>query len=265
MNEYHRSPYRTRIRVPSVVALAITMAMVALTPGCGGSPSEPSPPPPGAIPAGEAIGTSSVSGRVLFLGEPPERKELNMSGDAACRKPGDIALSEDLIVNDDGSLRNTYVRVVSGLGDRIFAPPATELQMDQRGCIFIPHLLPARSNQIIAFKSSDTVVHNVRTVAKENPRFNISMAGRGRTVRRFFPKQEIVQIRCDIHAWMAAYIAVSDHPFHSVTGAEGSFSIDGLPGGTFEIEVWHERLGTSRQSVTLGDGERKEIEFSFEK
>ena len=249
--------------LPRAIVLAIAVALAALTPGCGGSSSVPPPPPPGAIPPGESIGGSSIVGRVLFRGDPPERKPLNMSGEAACRRPGDVALSEELIVNDDGSLRNSYVHVVSGLGDRLFAPPTTEVQMDQRGCIFIPHLLPARANQIIAFKSSDAVVHNVRTVARENPQFNVSMSGRGRTVKRFFPKPEIIQIRCDIHAWMAAYIAVSDHPFHDATGDDGAFSIDGLPAGTFEVEVWHERLGTSRQSVTLGEGERREIEFSF--
>jgi plastocyanin len=265
MNNAPRSRRQTFPRFAPVATRVIIMGLVALAPGCGGSSSEPPPAPPGAIPAGASIGTSAIAGRVRFLGEPPERKPLNMSGEAACRKPGDVALSEEMIVNDNGTLRNAYVRVVSGLGDRVFAPPATELKMDQRGCIFIPHLLAARANQVIAFKSSDTVVHNVRTVAKENPRFNVSMSGRGRTVKRFFPNPEIVQIRCDIHAWMAAYIAVSDHPFHSVTGADGAFSIDGLPAGSFEIEVWHERLGTSRQSVTLGEGERRELEFSFEK
>lgn len=264
MNGHRRSPHRTSRTLPAGVALTVIIALSVLDQGCGGSPGKPAPPPAGAIPAGESIGDSSVSGRVLFLGEPPERKELNMSGEAACRKPGDVALSEDLIVNDNGTLRNAYVHIVSGLGDRVFAPPATELQMDQRGCMFIPHLLAASSNQIIAFKSSDTVVHNVRTISKLNPRFNVSMAGRGRTVRRFFPQPEIVQIRCDIHAWMSAYIAVSDNPFHAVTGEDGAYSIKGLPAGTFEIEVWHERLGTSRQSVTLGEGEREDLDFSFE-
>jgi plastocyanin len=250
---------------PRLAAAAITLGLVALAQGCGGSSSTPPPPPPGAIPAGESIGTSTIAGQVLFRGQPPERKPLNMSGEASCRKPGDIALSEGLIVNNDGTLRNAYVHVVSGLGDRVFAPPTTALKMDQRGCIFIPHLLPARANQVIAFTSSDVVVHNVRTIASENPRFNVSISGRGRTVRRFFSNPEIIQIRCDIHAWMAAYIAVSDHPFHAVTGGDGAYSIDGLPAGTFEIEAWHESLGTSRQSVTLGEGERRELEFSFEK
>lgn len=264
MNSCPRSRRQTFPWFAPVATRVIIMGLVAGALGCGGSSDEPPPAPRGAIPAGDSIGTSAIAGRVRFLGEPPERKPLNMSGEAACRKPGDIALSEELIVNDNGTVRNAYVRVVSGLGDRVFASPEIELQMDQRGCIFIPHLLAARANQVIVFKSSDTVVHNVRTVAKDNPRFNVSMSGRGRTVRRFFPNPEIVQIRCDIHAWMAAYIAVSDHPFHSVTGEDGAFSIDSLPAGTFEVEVWHERLGTSRRSVTLGEGERGELEFSFE-
>jgi plastocyanin len=247
----------------TVIALAVVLA--TLSQACGGGSSQPPPPPPGSIPAGESIGSAAITGRVLFMGVPPERKPLNMSGEAACRKPGDVALSEDLIVNPDRTLQNAYIRVVSGLGDRIFAPPADELRMDQRGCIFVPHLLAARANQVIAFTSSDPVVHNVRTIARDNPRFNVSMSGRGRTVKRFFPKPEIIQVRCDIHAWMSAYIAVSEHPFRAVTDEDGSFTIEGLPAGTFEIEAWHEALGSSRQKITLGEAERRTVEFSFER
>ena len=224
---------------------------------CGGGTSEPPPPPPGAIAAGQSIGSAAVHGNVEFRGDPPPRKPINMSGEAACRKGKDGALSEEIIVANDGALRNVHVRVVSGLGDRVFAPPAEAIAMDQRGCVFDPHVLSAQVNQIISFTSSDPVLHNVRAVARKNATFNVSMSGRGRSIRRFFSHPEIVRIRCDIHAWMAAYVVVSEHPFHAVSGNDGAFAIEGLPAGTYEIEAWHEALGTSRQSVTLTDGERR--------
>lgn len=244
--------------VPGIAALAATALLV-----CGGNPSEPPPPPPGAIPAGRAIGTASVSGRVLFRGTPPPRRPVKMSGEASCHRPGAEPLSEDVIVNPDGTLRNAYVHIVSGLGDRVFAPPAPPAEMDQAGCVFVPHLLAVQAGQVLVFKNSDPAVHNVRAIAKENPTFNVSMSGQGRTVRRYFPRPEVVRIRCDIHAWMGAFIAVDAGPFHAVTGDAGAFALDGLPAGAYALEAWHETLGVQRQTVTLADGEHKEIEFAF--
>jgi Carboxypeptidase regulatory-like domain len=246
------------------VALAASLAAALLLCGCGGGSSEPPPPPPGAIPAGQAIGTAGISGRVLFNGTPPARKPIKMSGEASCHRPGGAeALSEEVIVNPDGTLRNVFVHVVSGLGDRVFAPPAEPRVMDQAGCLFVPHILAAQANQVLVFKNSDPAVHNVRAIAKENRTFNISMSGQGRTARRFFAKPELVRIRCDIHAWMGAFIAVDGSPFHAVTGDAGSFSLEGLPPGEYVVEAWHETLGSARQTVTLAEGEHRPIEFAF--
>lgn len=247
-------------RIPAHRFLALLgMTVVA---GCGGGSHEPPPPPPGAVPAGQAIGSSTIAGRAVFQGTPPVRRPIRMLGEAGCRHEDD-PLSEEVIVNPDGTLRNVYVHVASGLEERVFAPPTEPAEMDQLGCIFIPHVLVVQADQVILFKSSDPVVHNVRAIADANPVFNLSMPGRGRTVKRFFSKPEIVRIRCDIHAWMEAFVAVEDHPFHAVTGDAGSFELRGLPSGSFEVEAWHETLGASRQAVTLADGERRDVEFTF--
>ncbi|MFQ5877462.1 MAG: carboxypeptidase regulatory-like domain-containing protein [Acidobacteriota bacterium] len=247
-------------RLPPLAAALLGGALLG---GCGGGAGEPPPPPPGAIGPGQSIGSASIAGRVLFRGTPPERRTLKMSGEPACAKSGATALSEEVIVNPDGSLRNVYVHVVSGLGERVFAPPREPAEMDQRGCIFVPHVLSVQTDQLIVFKSSDPVVHNVRAVTGRNRAFNVSMSGHGRTVRRFFPEPEVVGIRCDIHAWMSAWIAVSDNPFHAVTGESGRFELRGLPAGTYEVEAWHERFGSVRRSVTVAQGEKREIEIAF--
>ncbi|MCB1036619.1 MAG: carboxypeptidase regulatory-like domain-containing protein, partial [Acidobacteria bacterium] len=57
-----------------------------------------------------------------------------------------------------------------------------------------------------------------------------------------------------VHPWMRSYVAVMSHPFFATSGMNGSFTIDNLPAGTYEIEAWHEKLGTQKATVTVGDG-----------
>jgi plastocyanin len=247
-------PVRARVLV-----LAGAFALTA----CGGDSSGPPPPPAGAIPAGQAIGSATVSGRALFAGAPPARRPIKMSGEASCHRPEGPALSEDLIVGPDGGVRNVYVHVVSGLGDRVFAPPVEPAVMDQQGCIFIPHVLAAQSNQVVVFTNSDPAAHNVHSVARRNRPFNISMSGKGRAVRRFFTEPEVVKIRCDIHAWMGAFIPVDGHPFQAVTGEDGSFRLTGLPAGEYDVEAWHETLGPARRTVSVAEGESRQVDFTF--
>lgn len=241
---------------------ALALAILASA-ACGATGDRPAPLPPGTIPDGESIGTAVLRGRVLFAGTPPQRKPIKMSGEASCRHADNPALSEDVIVGADGALKNVVVRVAEGLGDRVFAPPGQPVVIDQAGCLFVPHIVAVQQNQAVEFRNSDPAVHNVRCLAQVNPGFNVSMSARGRVVRKYFPKPEIIKIRCDIHAWMSAHIAVGDR-FQSVTGEDGSFALQGLPAGTYVIEAWHETLGTRRQTVTLEEGGTVQADFSFQ-
>jgi len=245
----------------AVARAAFLWCVVALS-GCARDAGPP-PPPPGAIPAGESIGGAAIAGRVTFEGTPPPRRAIRMSGEAACHRPGVETLSEDIIVSPDGGLKNVYVHVLSGVGDRAFAPPPSPAIMDQVGCMFVPHVLDVQAGQVITFKSSDPVLHNVRAIAQKNRAFNISMPGKGKTANRYFSAPEVVAIRCDVHAWMSAFIAVESHPFHQVTGDDGSFALHGLPAGEYVVEAWHEKLGALRQTVTAAEGETHTIPFTF--
>jgi hypothetical protein len=50
---------------------------------------------------------------------------------------------------------------------------------------------------------------------------------------------------------MTGYVAVTDHPFFAVTGDDGSFTIPNVPAGTYTVEAWHERFGSTTAEVTV--------------
>ena len=73
----------------------------------------------------------------------------------------------------------------------------------------------------------------------------------------------MVALECNVHGWMHAWLAVLPHPFFGVSGGDGSFTIKGLPPGTYTIEAWHEKYGAQTASVTVAGSETKTADFSF--
>jgi hypothetical protein len=73
----------------------------------------------------------------------------------------------------------------------------------------------------------------------------------------------MVPFQCDVHNWMHAWVGVLEHPFHAVSAADGTFSIEGLPPGSYTIEAWHEALGAQAHTVTIAPAGETEASFTF--
>lgn len=240
------------------------LALVSLTAACV-SQSEKAPPVPAdAVPADRVLGEAVIAGRVTYEGAVPVREPINMGSDAACLKGSQSkALSESIIMNTNGSLRNVFVHVVSGI-DRIFAPPETPVRLEQRGCMYRPHVLGLLVGQPLLILNEDPTLHNVHGVSTRNPPFNFGMSVVGQSSTRYFHQSEVmVKLKCDVHPWMASYVGVSTNPFFDVTGEAGGFVLKDLPPGDYVVEAWHETLGTVRQNVSVREGERVEIVLDY--
>ena len=90
------------------------------------------------------------------------------------------------------------------------------------------------------------------------------MPGTRKEATTQFDKEEaIFHTKCDVHPWMSAWVGVFSHPFFSVTGTDGKFTISGLDAGTYEITAWHEVLGLQTASITVGANDKKSQDFKF--
>jgi len=205
----------------------------------------------------------TVTGSVKFEGTAPKLRPLKMEADPGCAKKHSGPVAPELLVLGDGNaMANIFVRVTEVPGNH--ATPSEPVVMDQAGCQYIPHVMGVMVGQKFLVRNSDGLLHNVHSLAKVNQAFNRAMPGAVKEVDFTFDKEELMfKIKCDVHPWMGAYVGVMTHPFFDVTGKDGKFEIKGVPAGTYEIEAWHEKLGTKTASVTVGDNDTQTVDFSM--
>ena len=216
---------------------------------------------------GVAVAASSITGTVIFDGKAPALKPLDMTAEAVCHKKhgGKPAPNEALVLGTGNSMGNIMVWVSKGLpAGKTYPVPTTPVVLDQNGCMYTPHVMGIMVGQAYKILNSDGILHNIHTLPKVNTAFNRGQPATVKEMTTNFPKAEAAfQIKCDVHPWMSAYMAVFTHPFFSATGTDGKFTISGLDPGTYEITAWHERLGTQTASITVGANETKTQAFKF--
>ncbi|HEX9703888.1 MAG TPA: carboxypeptidase regulatory-like domain-containing protein [Gemmatimonadales bacterium] len=238
---------------------AAVIAVSGLALGLAGRPGD------AAAPASQQGAT--VTGRVKFTGTRPTNPRVDMSEEAACKAKYTTAppTAETVVVNANGTLANVFVYVKTGLpAGAKYPAPATPVVIDQDGCRYHPHVLGIMVGQTLEIRNSDPVLHNIKAKATKNRPFNVSQPSAGMKTNRTFAAPEVmVALECNVHGWMNAFVGVLPHPFYAVTGADGSFSLKGLPAGTYTIEAWHEKYGTQTATVTVTGTETKTADLTF--
>lgn len=238
---------------------------------CGGSKEEAKKEDtsaPAAAPAStpaEDANAATITGKVSFSGEKPTMKTIDMSANPACaRAHSTPQKSEEVIVNDNGTVRNAFVWIKAGLPDRQWPVPTTSVALAQEGCMYKPHVIGVMTTQGIEIKNDDPTNHNIHPLPKINQEWNESQPPKGDPKTKSFAREEVmIPVKCNVHPWMRAYIGVVSHPFFAVTGDDGTYTIKGLPPGTYTLEVWQEKYGTKDMQVTVAPKESKTQDFTI--
>ena len=231
-----------------------------------GSASTPSSPAPSSVPLDPAT-LGAVSGTIHFAGKAPEKVKIDMSMDPVCSMTGGDNYTEQYVVHD-GGLANVYVYVKSGPAAAMSAvpPAAAPVVLDQVGCKYVPHVIAVMRGGSVEFRNSDGTMHNIHTMPEDagNQSLDVSQGAKGAPVRKQLMKPEVMmEVRCNNHPWMNAFINVSATPFFAVTDAEGHFSISGLPAGDYVLAAVHEKMGEQDINVTVKPHATAKADYSF--
>jgi plastocyanin len=244
----------------------VLASSLALAVGLSCAQSKKQPP---IVKTGAAAGTATIKGVVKFEGTPLKPRMISMKQDKKCDAlhKGEPVPSDEFVLNKNGTLKWVLVYVKNPPKGN-YKPPATPVVLDQNGCHYTPHVFGIMVGQTLEIRNSDGFLHNVHFVSKKNPQFNQAQPTKAVVIRKQFKSPELPPdsyFKCDVHPWMKAWVGIFDHPFFAVSGDDGSFTISGLPAGTYEIEAWHEKLGKQTQKVTVKAGETKTVTFTFKR
>jgi hypothetical protein len=196
----------------------------------------------------------TVEGQFVLDGEAPDLPPRVNKGDQAAKDAAvcaaDGVANEALVVDaDTKGIANIIIylrKAPANVHPDLKASAVKEIEFDQQGCRYIPHVLHVRTDQAVKCVSSDAVSHNVHTnpLANEGKNFIVPPNSKeGSLVTMKLPENLPVRVTCDIHPWMESYWVVTDHPYAAITDAQGKFKIENLPVGKHKFTVWHESKG----------------------
>ncbi|HEV7746763.1 MAG TPA: carboxypeptidase regulatory-like domain-containing protein [Pyrinomonadaceae bacterium] len=254
--------------------LTIALSLIVLAAACGGSKTPddnaPTTPTAGTKPPPSDGGT--VSGTIAFTGAAPAPKKIDTSADPACGSKNPTLATEDNVVAD-GKLANVFVYIKDGAaadGTKIdgYAWKAdAPVTLDQDGCHYRPHVAGVMVGQKLSIKNSDPTQHNIHFTPKNNPDWNQSQPNGAPELTHSFARSEIlVPVKCNQHPWMKAYVGVLKHPLFAVSAADGTFTIKGVPAGTYTLAAWHEGGATGTEKtmqVTVTANGTAKADFAF--
>jgi len=201
---------------------------------------------------------AQLRGSVTLPAPPADAPDFNPYPGAASAMPGHHAAPRGAM--DDAVL---YLeRIPAAAESALAALPATRARLAQRDQSFVPRVVAVPVGGTVDFPNMDPIYHNVFSVSPTR-RFDLGKYPRGHSKSVTFGRTGLVNVYCDIHSDMAAFILVVPNHACVQPAADGTFAFPDLPPGRYTLRLWHPDFGTVSREVDLSDTTPRVVEMRF--
>jgi plastocyanin len=142
-------------------------------------------------------------------------------------------------------------------------PRPARATVTMKGKAFRPRVVAVAVGGTVDFPNEDPIFHNVFSVSGEN-RFDLDLYKRPKSGSWTFQRPGIVRVYCNIHPQMSAVVLVRDNPYFTKAAADGSFVIEDVPAGKYELRAWQERAGEGSVEITVTASDETSAELTLD-
>ena len=182
----------------------------------------------------------TLTGKVSFLGEPPVLAPFPITKDnsTCCVGSSTDKPNHRLQLSADQGVKETLI-IIEGVTETKPWPKLSRL-LNQKNCAYDPFIQILDFGKKLKIHNSDDVLHNVHGYCNGTTAFNLAMPLKDREIKELLKESGIYEIFCDAgHAWMSSYVYVSEHPYVTITSEDGTYKIEGVPPGEYNVKLWH--------------------------
>ena len=204
---------------------------------------------------------SVVVGRVTYRGSVPPPIQMEVARDSdIC---GQVVTVTPLTIDPTThGLRDAIVHVSSRI-EQVDDGPAHSSTVQNKRCVFYPHVAALRSGAPAEITNDDPVLHNTNITLDSRTVLNVALVAGGSPIRKPLKREGLHLVTCNVHKFMRAYRYVFNHPLFDQTNETGQFRIMGLPPGQHTISVWHETVGILNKEIQVPVRGTVTVEFEF--
>lgn len=203
----------------------------------------------------------TIKGKVKFVGTPPKDETIRTNKDQDyC---GNTLPANKYIISPGGEIQNVLVMIESIDKGKPF--PKEAPVVNNYKCAFDPRVVIGFEGDELEIKNSDSILHNTHIYQDGRTLYNIALPDKDGFIKRPMKKSGLIEVKCNTHKWMTGYIYVSEHPYITVTGKDGSFTLTDVPPGKYKLRAWHAALGEVAKGVEVSLGKSTEANFEFKK
>jgi hypothetical protein len=250
------------VKIAMSIRLSFLLSICLVAASCSNKKSSPE-----AVATIDSVNGATITGTVKLAGE-CSADQCVMCSDTTCHQA--MVTQQHWLVRD-GRVANAFIYIKDGLGNKVYVAPAAPAVLDQKGCLYKPHVMGMVVGQTLKVLNSDSTLHNVKLIsANTSECFNrLFPQGMAPMTQKMNVPGVMKKISCDVHSWMNSYVGVLPHPFFAVSDTSGRYQIKGIPPGEYTLELWHESSKGSddaiiqTQKITVAARDSKTADFTI--